>query len=194
MNKTGKFTVGLTFLVCTLLALVLLPGCGNNPVAPDIDAPYSYDNGLRGLKYADSLLNADGGTTLAKRGHSLETADDEAEIGPEGGLVRFTFENGEGWLEVPGGALSENTTIYAEAVRLVARRGHVTLFDFHPDGLVFEVPAVLTLEVPDLHNGAWLHLSWYNTDTGKWEFQERARIQNGKVSFEVSHFSKYGIS
>jgi hypothetical protein len=124
----------------------------------------------------------------------METAEDEVDIGPGGGHVSFTFNNGAGRLEVPSGALSENTTISAKAVRLVARRGHVTLFDFHPDGLVFDVPAILTLEVPDLHNGAWLHLSWYNTDTEKWEFQERARIQNGKVSFEVSHFSKYGIS
>lgn len=190
MGRTGRFGLGFTLLACALTAIVLLPGCGTSPVAPDNDT-YTFDSGVLGLKFADSLLNGGGGLAA---GLTIESDAEMVTIGKGGGTIELRLGKARSFLKIPKGALSTDTEISAAALQFATPWGGVTLYDFHPDGLVFNKPAELTLEVKHIDNGVWLRLYWYNPDTGRWEFQQESEVRKHKVKFSVYHFSKYGIT
>ena len=72
------------------------------------------------------------------------------------------------------------------------------MLDFAPDGVVFDEPAELKVEVRDLDkdDSGVLRLYWYNPSTGLWEVEQEVEItgQKKKAKFDINHFSRYAIS
>ena len=84
-----------------------------------------------------------------------EQSENTKTVGPDGGTV--TFHEGAVELEVPAGALDEETAITVEPATDFPQSGRLvqnTVFDFGPDGLAFTEPVQLTIryaesDIPD---------------------------------------------
>lgn len=111
-----------------------------------------------------------------------------------GGEILFPkFGNNTG-LFIPPYSLPKKTKISATAELLRVLGKNVIRFDFGPDQLIFESPAILTVDGKHFTGSGDISLFWLNPDTGFWQLQARGTIENGVGSFEIDHFSKYAIS
>jgi hypothetical protein len=72
------------------------------------------------------------------------------------------------------------------------------MLEFAPDGVVFNKPAELKVEVRDVdkEDSGVLRLYWYNPGTGLWEVEQEVVITGNKkkAKFDIYHFSRYAIS
>jgi hypothetical protein len=106
-----------------------------------------------------------------------------------GGSLRM----GDNRLYFPPGSLAEDTMVS------ILREGDTTTFDLSPDGIEFQEPVTLTLEMAPpggfgMNKGfTFPAIYYYNEDTTQWEnlggvpdFGKRV------VSTQIEHFSRYG--
>jgi hypothetical protein len=90
--------------------------------------------------------------------------------------------------------LKRDVLITANATQQQTPAGPWYEFDFSPDGLVFLRPAILTLDA-DFVSGRPVKLYWFNERTGVWQVENIGiPDRDGKVKFQIFHFSKYAIS
>jgi predicted small lipoprotein YifL len=186
-TKLGKITV--IALVMTLTAVLALTGCGNQtPIGP------TTGNGINALSWIDnSRIDPE------RNGEDVGAAGVKADfqtkaVSPSlGGTLQLQLETGPSELFVPPNAVNAPVTITCFAVQIATPYGQVAIYNFGPDGLVFNRPCrlSLTVGVPD---GRVLSLYWFNESNGQWERQQSTTVRGGRVQFSVSHFSKYGIS
>lgn len=100
-------------------------------------------------------------------------------------------------LIVPAHALDSNTTITAELREVWEADSSYLDFDFGPDGLTFNQPVVLVIDVnlfadPNLKYVDWF---WYHPCANRWVLQGRFIPRNGQIKIILNHFSKYrGLS
>lgn len=145
-------------------------------VEPEADAAVAFEPDS--LDYA----TADAGETV------------ERSVGPSGYTIKFPIGTKDtALLIVPDGALAQNWNLSLRA-DLVATRDEkmsVALYEFFPDGLVYLKDCYLVQPTP-FPDGTLLTLSWFNPVSEKWEEESVARVQNGKATFVIRHFSKYG--
>jgi len=131
-----------------------------------------------------ALAACDGSGTLATNA-----------IGSEGGTVR----TGDGLAElvVPAGALTEDVAITITAYEgAVPGAAIAPAWDFQPDGLTFEVPAVMRLTLhddidPSTVDGAtlgWLEGNEFFPIEG-----DTVVYDDGTVEGEVTHFTPYSV-
>ncbi len=104
-----------------------------------------------------------------------------------------TLRMGDNRVYFPPGALAEDTTV------TILREGDTTTFELSPDGIQFQKPVTLTLEMAPL-GGFGSHqpfsipsIYYYNESTTQWEniggvpdFSKRV------ISTHIEHFSRYG--
>lgn len=184
-----------------LTAVLLFVGCGretDSPVAPGGNGGgpgallYVLDN------YGDPFAhdaNADGGglTPLGKT-FKLKVDGDSATVGVDGGKLEMQMRGFKSSLDIPKNALSADVVISVEGVLVSTPFCEVLLYDFSPDGLVFNLPASLEVDAGKLEKGTTFNLFWWNPESSTWEFQQECVVDHHKIEFEVQHFSKYGIA
>ncbi|MBI3873405.1 MAG: hypothetical protein HY304_10065 [candidate division Zixibacteria bacterium] len=189
-QRRNPWLLGVTILTAVLALAFLLPGCGENPVSSVSDDPGGHGGGIKGLQYADGVLHPKG-TQAASA--SLSTVDTVVQlVSSSGGTIYLTTGKHASTLVIPKDALASAVLISAVAAEVMTPYGAVTLYDFGPDGLVFAKASRLTLQV-DIPDGSPLSLYWWNPATGIWELQQTAKVAKGKVTFDILHFSQYGI-
>jgi len=189
------------FLATIFISLAILTagivGCSSTPPMSSQDDALEILNSLALDPHADGWDELTGGDSDAlARAYfqASEVAKSVIPVSVSGGTVELSLGSENSVLHVPSSALSEPVAIGAEAVLLVSGRDVLRLFDFSPDGLVFQRPAVLTLDT-DLPPNTVLKLYYLNPKTGRWQL-EQAAVTNGDgvVVFMIKHFSKYAIS
>jgi len=70
------------------------------------------------------------------------------------------------------------------------------IFEFGPEGLVFNNASKLKVDISELNPSATnAKLYYFDPRVGDWVLQGEKRIEKGGiVSFDIYHFSKYAIS
>lgn len=181
-----KKAAWLALLMFIVGSAFVLQGCGDQPLAPQSQ---NDNGGIAALKSSGDAAHASG---LISSVLNLVKSVVEV-IGRLGGQICVSLGDGRKCgLTVPAGALNEPTAI-SMRVEDSGGRQSSAIVDFGPDGLVFERPTTLFYDVND-PDGAVKTLTWFNPSTNRWVVMGTARVQNGRVTFSVNHFSKYGIS
>jgi hypothetical protein len=105
----------------------------------------------------------------------------------KGGVVG----NGRVSLEIPAGALDEDTYISMEMVD----KSNLVV-EFGPEGLVFNKPVTMTMKLTGTvaeNRAATTRIKWYNPENGKWDEIPNLPVASpDKVGALLEHFSKYG--
>jgi len=123
---------------------------------------------------------------------------DSNTIGPEGGTI--TTSDGRFTLEIPPGALTEDTEIVI--TRDESFDGDVLVYDAQPAGLEFLIPAILTGDVTDISNNDGSNINvmiGFNvTDESAEELGDQiyeVDISNGNATYtaEIDHFSSLNL-
>ncbi len=184
---TGR-AVWLTALL-VLFGLLGMTGCSDNPVAPDTSA---------NITQAVSAPNASAKPFVSnhRAGYGSGWVSPD-----EGGVIDLNWGSPKNELIVPAGAVDHDVFI---EVRTTFTRANRKLgenffeFEFSPDGQQFTTPATLVIQARALSrmlpDGGLIKLYWYNPATGEWEIEQSARVEDGRVAFSISHFSKFGVS
>ena len=116
----------------------------------------------------------------------LAAASATQTIGPEGGAIKVGPHN----LLIPPGALVTSVAITAIAPTDTVRR-----VNFQPEGLVFQVPAVLTMSYASCQTGQSVRIG-YTTDALQILEYEPSTVFNPTktVVAPIGHFSNYALS
>jgi len=104
-------------------------------------------------------------------------------IGAEGGSLSM----GAYSLEIPANALLESTFIEMEQV--AAGSWPVEL---SPHGIQFQIPVTLSMNAQGQPDVESLGIHWWNPQAQSWERQVSS-VENGVVSTQLAHFSRYTI-
>ena len=107
------------------------------------------------------------------------------DVGTSGGTVELEGVT----LEIPAGALADTETISVTSTADVAPDGYAKLspiYEFEPDGLVFELPATVTIAF----TGGEPTLIWSSSVAGGGYDDLGGTIAGDKLTGEVTHFSK----
>lgn len=129
-----------------------------------------------------------------KGGEEPRVKTAEATIEAKGGV--YTLSNGV-QLVVPAGAVDANTTVKVEYTEdLDESKGALPgdiygQIHFSPEGLVFDKPIEVSMPLnqPAVEDSATI-LYWV-ADSARWYITDIGRVQGGKVTFYVDHFSDY---
>jgi hypothetical protein len=107
-------------------------------------------------------------------------------IGPEGGAIKVGRHN----LLIPPGAVADSVAITAIAPSDTVRR-----VSFQPEGLVFQVPAVLTISYASCQASSSIRIA-YTTDALEILEYEPSIVSNPTkmVVGQIAHFSNYALS
>ena len=107
-----------------------------------------------------------------------------------------TLSLGVSSLEVPPGALAEDTTLTVALVDVdgLTDAGSVVgqAFDYGPDGLQFLSPATLVVDADAPADGQALVLSWYDEQAGAW-VDLPTTFEGGAASAPVEHFTTFAL-
>ncbi len=94
-------------------------------------------------------------------------------------------------------SITDNTLIRFEVTKYVTTDGDVPIiFDCHPDGLVFSIPAILLINAWEDFGKKTQSVCFYylNEVTNKWELLEEVAVVNGLAATDkIAHFSRYGV-
>jgi hypothetical protein len=102
-------------------------------------------------------------------------------------------------LSIPAGALAADTMISAEVISksglMDAEHLAGNVVEFGPDGLQFEAPVMLELEVDDakIPADAEVSLAWFDEKTKAWKDLPGSKLEDGKVSAETTHFTVFAV-
>jgi len=181
---------GLIAAAIMALALFSLNGCSNNPVIP-ANEDLNFNAAKAALSHGNpsrpSCIEASGWVTIE-----------------DGGVVDLNWGGPTNSLTVPPDAVESD--VFIEITTCPITGSHKDEYEFiqldlRPDNLQFSQPATLVLSARSLNrlkndksgNGL-IKLLWYNTESGEWDVVQEAPIIKGKITFSITHFSKFGIS
>lgn len=191
-SELMRWILGSLIAFAVVVGMSSITGCGNTPTGP-----VDQDHSLSALQFVDQQSGAgeplvsDSAYARVLEGllHDLTSLL----VGPGGGTLEVQLGDNSGTLRIPPGALRRLVRITMGALQHETPWNNATIFEFGPDGLVFILPAMLTLET-DRPDGTLLRIYWWNPDKRVWVFQQAATVRDGRVSFMIRHFSKYGIA
>lgn len=152
-----------------LLALAGLAGCGS-------------DDGNGGA--VDESPNVGAST------EKMITAEDGGEVALAEAGVK---------LSVPAGALAADTMISAEVISksglMDAQHLAGNVVEFGPDGLQFEQPVMLELDVGDakIPADAEVSLAWFDEKAKAWVDLPGSKMDGSKVSAPTTHFTMFAV-
>jgi hypothetical protein len=142
-----------------------------------------------------------------------EDGDDGDRLGGDGGArpdpVAETIEASEGGgVEIAGGAaavaipadaLDEDTEITIEVVdkRDLPKAAMIAseVYDFGPDGTLFDEPVTLTIEFDagDAPDGMSPVLAWLDSESDEWQPLADSTVRNGAVTASTDHFTPFAV-
>ena len=193
MKRSRSWLLGVLGVAAVLACALLVAGCGHDAASPV--GPGSNDGGD-----GFGSVKDDGNGPLAGPGGLggvvptlIGRDSDSATIGVAGGAINLALGPYKSTFAVPARALARPVLISVDAVEYAEPSGEIAYFEFGPDGLVFGLPAKLTLQCSD-PDGTMKHLYWLNPLSGRWQVVNVAPVKGGEVRFNIAHFSKYGIS
>jgi hypothetical protein len=102
-------------------------------------------------------------------------------------------------LSIPAGALAADTMISAEVISksglMDAEQLAGNVVEFGPDGLQFDAPVTLELEVGDANipDDAEVSLAWFDVKAKQWVDLPGSKLEGGTVSAETTHFTVFAI-
>lgn len=174
-----------------IVALVVVIGCDQNPAqAPLLDDPagLSADNQVMGKNSSNDISchEASGLITVA-----------------EGGDIQLGWGGPQNVMTLTPGSVSEDVVI--EVTTCIVKgnpdgQSPVLEFDFGPDGLFFTPSAQIVFNAGSLNalrapsGGGVVQIYYYDPDTDSWTLYQESEIVKGKITFDIGHFSKFGIS
>lgn len=118
-------------------------------------------------------------------------------IGTDGGQVND--ENDDVSLNIPAGALDEETTIttsYIETPEVLSddlSSDFLGAAEFGPSGTTFNKPVTVSINLTNTPKNSELAVFCYYEAEGIWEYVTDATPNGNKATFEVTHFSKYQV-
>jgi hypothetical protein len=183
-TMANKFALVMGLLLSVSLALFMFAGCSTNSVSND---DHVTDGKLVYLFDATHRDHNQAGPALFEL---TEVAVSEV-VGLVGGTIEVAGDISADFV-VPAGALLAPVEIRIEASELQTPLGPIYIYDCGPDGTRFRVPA--KLQQPITTGQPFAFLYYFNEATGQWELQETVKVKNGVATFNIKHFSKYGIS
>ncbi len=113
----------------------------------------------------------------------------------DGGEVKL----GDATLDIPGGALGEDTTITVETTSPSSSLPDAStleglVYDFGPDGVEFSAPATLTLpSVGNVPEDKVAVISWLDEAAGEWVDLETSTASDGSLVAEITHFTRFVV-
>lgn len=187
MNKKKAMVAGI--LGACLVSFLLLVSCGQKaPTSPYSFGPYSSNA-------ADSMpdphsLTGEAFKVLCQSEFSVkfETSEDLVE------QVEVLLPCDSSQLTFLPNAVSNFISISGSVVRCFSfKEGTVTFLTFQPDGLVFLRPLLFDYRTNSSKEGDRIRFYWYDETNGVWELEETKEVSNGRVLFDIKHFSTYKI-
>jgi len=172
---------GITILssMVLLAAIVVIVGCsGKTPLNP-ADNP----NSLNRLATPTTLVATD--LVEAEKLISADL-DDSISIIKNYKVHKYV---------VPEGALDVSTVIDVKAFSDKVNDKKAIIFEFGPEGLIFNVATKLNIDISELDAGALtVNLYYFDPKANDWVFQGTVPVNNGRAEFNIYHFSKYAIN
>lgn len=135
-----------------------------------------------------------------KKKDSTAQVEDEGSTSVEvsaadGGEVKL----GKASLEIPGGALGDDTTITVESKAPSSNMPDAAslkglVYDFGPDGTSFAAPAALTLpSVGEVGSDEEAVIAWLDEEAGAWQDLATTTASDGSLQAEITHFTKFVV-
>jgi len=189
-----KRTILLASTLITVLVsgLLLFSGCGQKtPTSPYSPAP-APSNSLLNINSSSTisdLLDIDNLLVTFSDALSL-TYQNENQLEKE---QQLTLIPDSVYLVLPANSVSELVTITCLVVRgLNFKEDIITQLDCGPDGLNFRSSLKLHYRSPK-SDGTAIKFYWYDERNKVWKLQQTEKVQNGRVVFDINHFSKYTV-
>ena len=187
MNRKFKVFASIG-MITAVFSLMLVAGCSDNiPVnANSLELNQSPEalGGARLHLFQDPCSEG----TITTITSELISKDD-------GGEIVIDREEYEHIFSVEPKAVDENVEISVKSYQDYVWGDKVIVFEFGPDGLVFDIPAKLTFEMRELsYRANYGKLLYYNPNQKSWVLVSVKQVVDGEVVFNIDHFSKYAIS
>lgn len=145
------------------------------------------------LALVPACSSKDDSTPATEQGKEEQTSVEVSAA--EGGEVTI----GKASLEIPGGALAEDTTITVATTNPTSGLPDAStlkglLYDFGPDGTAFSAPAALTLpSVGTVGEGKEAVIAWLDEETDTWQDLPTTVAKDGSLQAEISHFTTFVV-
>lgn len=185
-SKSKRYVSIVGLLLAFCFSVFMFTGCSSNSVTPEDQNPvdekvnYLYETGEADKNYASPGLF-----------ELLEATVSQA-VGFLGGTINVDLGENSSSFVVPVGALLRPVNISLEVTEFSTPHGSIFIYDCGPDGTTFRSPAKLTQQMPAGQPYAFLY--YFNESKEEWELQQTVKVKNGVATFNIYHFSKYGIS
>jgi hypothetical protein len=194
-DKLKKWAIsGALALLTFAVILTLNTGCSQNPTES------TADHADATLQWLNSRFGGDG-PELSGTYDSIEedpsfVADAAAkeEFDRSGGFLKIQLDNEEIYFVIPANAVDREVEIEIRGWKLDGPNGEVFLYECFPSGLQFNVPLRVNHPI-DKADDSWGVLFYQpDGDGAVWHIEQVTPIRGGRATFEIHHFSKYGIS
>jgi hypothetical protein len=148
------------------------------------------------------ISNSDDQAGLAKSGlpeqavNPLDIATAEAAISAlSGGTIPINMGVFRHKFIVAPMGMNKNATIRIIATKARINNKPSSVFEFGPDGLVFNERSILDYDMAQINAAAkTANLYYYDPNVNEWILQETKDVENGRIKFSIYHFSKYAIN
>lgn len=189
-KKSKWYVSGLGLTLALVFALFASFGCSSN--ALKTEDPTSGDKHNYLFDTGEQVDPQDNDAIKSPRLLESAVAVVSETVGILGGELDVVVGDVNTQFVVPVGALFVPVEISVVVTKYDTPLGPVYTYDCGPDGTKFKVPAKLSQRMPDGQSTA--ELFYFNESTRNWELQEVVKVKNGVATFNIKHFSKYGIS
>ena len=192
-RKTTKGGWIACFLTITVLGgSLLLYGCGDSALQSsqtsfDEESTYFFDQPF----YEDEFLKRDVAACTTYTCVEVITAVDGGVVLMDGAENLATAEA----LVVPEFSIMQDTLFTIEVLKIVTEDGDTpVLFEFQPDGLEFDKPAILRINACEDFGKKTEAVYLYRLDesTNAWILEAIAPVVDCMAVFEIPHFSRWG--
>ncbi|MFH1687778.1 MAG: hypothetical protein ABIE70_09690 [bacterium] len=205
------FMPALIATVAVFLIMLLVSCSGNSPTQPNTVTTPDINDRAEIFRLLDpdkggadeeammsSSKNDKGDRTDEKSNNgndswAVSSDEQSVEVGSGVSTLRLTLDGQDVSVLIPRGAAPIGTVITISGTKYVTPQGECYIYDCAPEGIVFSTPLQITQPI-NRPEGCLSGLFWWDPARRVWILQEVSRINSRMVTFEIYHFSKYGIS